>query len=73
MKTNTKKSALSLVVEQLTAEKTEFNIELQCNILAREIVRYNQKDDEVQALKKQLQDARDERGARKSRSAASRD
>ena len=65
MKTNTKKSALSLVVEQVVAEKTQFNVELQCSILAREIVGYNARDAEVQELKKQLQDKRDERGARK--------
>ena len=65
MKTNVKKSALSLVVEQIVADKAEFNIELQCNILAREIVGYNARDAEVKALEKQLQDKRDERGARK--------
>ena len=65
MKTNTKKSPLSLVVEQVIAEKPVFNVELQCAILAREIVGYNARDAEVKALEKQLQDKRDERGARK--------
>ena len=65
MKATSKKSALTLVAEQLIAEKTEFNIELQCNILAREIVGYDAKNKEVQEIKKQLDNARDERGARK--------
>ena len=65
MKATNKKSALSLVVEQVTAQKVEFNVELQCAILAREIIGYNQKDVEVQEIKKQLDNARDERGARK--------
>lgn len=65
MKATNKKSALALVTAQVIAQKVEFNLELQCSILAREIVGYNARDAEVKALEKQLQDKRDERGARK--------
>ena len=64
MKATNKVSALSLVVEQLTTEKPFDSISVvQC--LAREIVGYNRSSDKLVELQKQIDDTKNEKGARK--------
>ena len=64
MKANKKVSALSLVVEQLTTEKPFDSISVvQC--LAREIIGYNKSSDKLIELQKQIDDTKNDKGARK--------